>query len=109
MMRWNAASLAAASSCPMNFSTQMGTKTVVTASLARSLAIRSAVLPRTHPHQAKPRIMIPTAPMTRPQTAGLHHGGTFMPHLLQGLRALRSTLLVKSCDMISYDINEYQM
>jgi hypothetical protein len=31
----------------MNFSTQMGTSMAVTASSARALAIRSAVLPRT--------------------------------------------------------------
>jgi hypothetical protein len=31
-----------------------------------------------------------------------------MRYLLQGLRALRSTMLVKTYNMISYDFNEYE-
>src|SRR5215510_1828107 len=106
-MRWNAASLAAASACVINFSTQMGTSMAVTAASACSLAMRSAVLPSTHPHQAKPRIIIPNAPTTTPQHAGFNHGGTFMRHLLHLIRALRSTMLLKTCDMIAYVNPEY--
>src|SRR6266511_3845439 len=60
----------------------LGARTAVAAPSARSVAMRSAVLPRTHPPQAKPRIMIPNAPTTTPQHAGFSHCGTCMSHLL---------------------------
>src|SRR4029453_17900478 len=86
------------SGCAIKRSTHTGARRETAIRSARSFAILSAVLPRTQPHQAKPIIMIPNAPTTTPQNAGLHHGGTFMRHLLQFLRALRSTLLIKTCD-----------
>jgi hypothetical protein len=60
----------------------------------------SAVLPRTHPHHAKPRIVIPNAPTTIPQKAGLHHGGTFITHLLSLLLAPPMTVLLRA--LLSY-------
>jgi hypothetical protein len=66
-----------------------------------------AVLPRTQSHQAKPRIMIPNAPTTTPQKAGLHHGGTFIRHLLSLFLALQTTALLKTFYMILYGANAY--
>jgi hypothetical protein len=58
----------------MNFATQEGVSATITAALVRSTAMRSAVLPRVQPNHEKPMIMIPTAPTTTPQAAGLNHG-----------------------------------
>ena len=98
---WNSVSFTAASTCPMNLSTHTGTSRAVTASSARALAMLSAVLPRTHPHHAKPRIVIPNAPTTMPQKAGLHHGGTFITHLLSLRLALPMTILLRALIIIS--------
>src|SRR5688572_22013348 len=80
---WNSMSFVDASACPINRSTQIGVRTAATAAPARSVAALSAVLPRTHPHQEKPTIIIPTAPTTTPQNAGFSHCGTRMRHLLK--------------------------
>src|SRR5213593_2479231 len=71
---WNSASFAAALGCCMNLATQEGVRATITAELVRSTAIRSAVLPRVQPNHEKPMIMVPTAPTTTPQAAGLNHG-----------------------------------
>src|SRR5262249_47414823 len=71
---WNSASFTAAFGCCMNLATQEGVRAPITAALLRSTAIRSAVLPRVHPNQEKPMIIVPIAPMTTPQAAGLNHG-----------------------------------
>src|SRR5207249_6775915 len=58
----------------MNPVTQDGVSASTTAAVVRSLAIRSAVLPRVQPNQEKPMIMVATAPTTTPHAAGLNHG-----------------------------------
>src|SRR5437016_964578 len=58
----------------MNPVTQDGVSAITTAVVVRSLAIRSAVLPRVQPNQEKPMIMVATAPTTTPHAAGLNHG-----------------------------------
>lgn len=72
---WSSVSFVLASGCCMNRSTQIGIRRGTTAASARSLAIRSAVLPTTHPHHVKPRIQITAMPTTAPQDAGLTHVG----------------------------------
>src|SRR4029453_5478489 len=79
---WNSVSFAMASGCFMKLSTQIGVKRATTAAFARSVAICSAVLLRVQPHQAKPIIIIATAPMTTPHTPGLIHCGTCMSYSL---------------------------
>src|SRR3990170_2019381 len=74
-------SFAVASDCFMKFSTQIGVRAAVTAESARCCAIFSAVSPRVHPNPEKPMIMVTTAPMIAPQTAGLSQG-TCITHLL---------------------------
>ena len=71
---WNSASFTAAFGCCMNLVTQEGVRATTTAELARSTAIRSAVLPRVQPNHEKPMIKVPTTPTTTPQAAGLNHG-----------------------------------
>ena len=44
------------------------------AELARSTAMRSAVLPRVQPNHEKPMIIVPIAPTTTPHAAGLNQG-----------------------------------
>src|SRR5882724_8136182 len=78
----NSASFAGASGCCMNLATQEGVNATTTAALVRSAAIRSAVLPRVQPSQVKPMIIVPIAPTTTPQAAGLNHGTrTCITHL----------------------------
>src|SRR5262249_46862794 len=79
---WNSASFAAALGCCMNPATQEGVRTATNAELLRSTAMRSAVLPRVQPNHVKPMIMIPIAPTTTPQAAGLNHG-TRITHSLR--------------------------
>ena len=87
---WNSASFAAALVCSMNRATQDGVRAVITAELARSAAIRSAVLPRVHPSDEKPTIIVATTPTIAPQTAGLNHGTcSCMGHLRPEFFALR--------------------
>src|SRR5213593_5184697 len=71
---WNSASFAAAPGCCMNVATQEGVSATITAEVVRSTAMRSAVLPRVQPNHEKPIIIVPTAPTTTPQAAGLNHG-----------------------------------
>src|SRR5215470_981130 len=71
---WNSVSFAAELGCSMNRATQDGVRAVTTAELARSAAIRSAVLPRVQPNHEKPTIMVRTTPTIAPQTPGLNHG-----------------------------------
>src|SRR5215510_7790926 len=71
---WNSVSFAEALGCSMNRATQDVVRAVITAELARSAAIRSAVLPRVQPNHEKPMIIIPTTPTIAPQAAGLNHG-----------------------------------
>src|SRR5919197_1620522 len=73
---WNSVSFTMASGCFIKLSTQIGVKRATTAAFARSVAICSAVLLRVQPHQAKPIIIIATAPMTAPHTPGFIHCGT---------------------------------
>src|SRR5262245_20199458 len=66
----------------MKVVTQAGVSATTTAALVRSAAIRSAVLPRVQPNQAKPTIMVAMEPRIRPHAAGLNHGTCrFMRHL----------------------------
>src|SRR5271157_4195316 len=74
----NATSLAAASVCCWNFSTQIGASTATTAVSARSVAIFSAVLPSVHPSDENPTIENATAPTTAPHTAGFTPGWIFI-------------------------------
>src|SRR5437867_11593125 len=75
----------------MNPVTQDGVSAITTAVVVRSLAIRSAVLPRVQPNQEKPMIMVATAPTTTPHAAGLNHGScTCMWHLF-GCRSEKGT------------------
>ena len=57
---------ACASAFCMNFSTQIGVRTVTTAVLACSAASLFAVAPVTHPPQENPMTIDATAPMTIP-------------------------------------------
>src|SRR4051812_18321145 len=57
-----------------NFSTQIGARTPTTAVRARSVAIRSAVLPSVHPNVEKPTTDMAAAPITAPQIPGFKLG-----------------------------------
>src|SRR5438552_5987850 len=70
----NATSLAAASVCCWNFSTQIGVSAATTAVSARWFAIFSAVLPSVHPSDENPTTVNATAPTTAPHTAGFTPG-----------------------------------
>jgi hypothetical protein len=70
----NATSLAAASGCCWNLSTQIGASTATTAVSARWVAIFSAVLPSVHPSEENPTTVNATAPTTAPHTAGFTPG-----------------------------------
>ena len=74
----NATSLAAASVCCWNFSTQIGVSAATTAVSARWVAIFSAVLPSVHPSDENPTTVNATAPTTAPHTAGFTPGWTFI-------------------------------
>ena len=54
----------------------------ITADSLPSATKRVVVPPSVHPIQENPTIMIPTAPTTAPQTAGLIHTGTCIGRLL---------------------------
>ena len=66
----NAARLAGALPLFWNCATQTGTSEATIASSARAAASSSAVLPVTQPPQAKPTMVMATAPQTAPQTNG---------------------------------------
>ena len=74
----NATSLAAASVCCWNFSTQIGVSAATTAVSARWFAIFSAVLPSVHPSDENPTTVNATTPTTAPHTAGFTPGWTFI-------------------------------
>src|SRR3954447_12664876 len=74
----NATSLAAASVCCWNFSTQIGVSAATTAVSARWFAIFSAVLPSVHPSDENPTTVNATAPTTAPHTAGFTPGWIFI-------------------------------
>src|SRR5580693_259070 len=74
----NATSLAAASVCCRNFSTQIGVSAATTAVSARWFAIFSAVLPSVHPSDENPTTVNATAPATAPHTAGFTPGWIFI-------------------------------
>src|ERR1700726_34795 len=74
----NATSLAAASVCCWNFSTQIGVSAATTAVSARWFAIFSAVLPSVHPSDEIPTTANATAPATAPHTGGFTPGWIFI-------------------------------
>jgi hypothetical protein len=57
----------------MKRETQAGVSETTIAELVRSSAIRSAVPPRTQPHQPKPTIIVKSSRGRRPQNVGLSH------------------------------------
>jgi len=74
----NSISFVAESLCSWNFSTQIGASTLTIALSARSLARRSAVLPKVQPNCEKPTNEIAAAPATAPQNRRLDTGWIFI-------------------------------
>jgi len=94
----NSVSLVAASACASNPATHTGVSASTTAASARSLAIRSALLPRVHPNAENPTIAMAIAPAIAPHTAGFTSGCDliFVTVVLEKARCLLTTHSIKN-------------